>query len=133
MARKRRPDLIEGHMTFAISLAGHYLMTCVNHDYEEAASILDEIIAYKSPENSQDESVAKARAKATGLVTILAGLRSIISQTPEHLEETIHRTRTCVSSSTVKEHFPGPLARLAVTVLWTRKSPRWSVSVTSVP
>ena len=50
VARKRRPDLLEGHMTFAISLVLRYRMTCANHDYEDAASILDEIIAYRSPE-----------------------------------------------------------------------------------
>ena len=60
VARKRRPDLLEGHVTFAVSLVYRYYMTCVDDDYEEATSILDEIIAYRSPGNShwQDESVA---------------------------------------------------------------------------
>jgi CHAT domain-containing protein len=110
VASKRRPDLLEGRMTFGISLVFRYIMTCENHDYEEAASILDEIIAYMSPGNSRDESVAKARAFATGLVTILAMIRSIVYQTPENVEEAIYCTRTCASSSSFKEHFPGPLA-----------------------
>ena len=105
VARKRRPDLLQGHMTFAISLVFRYHMTGENHDYEEAASILDDIIAYRSPGNSQDEYVAKARASATGLVTTLAVIRSNVCQTPEHLEEAIYRTRTWASSSLYKEHY----------------------------
>jgi tetratricopeptide (TPR) repeat protein len=104
VARKRRPDLLEAQMTFAYSLVCRYNMTCVNDDYEEAASILDEIIAYRSPENSQDETVAKARATATALVTAIAGIRSIVYQTPENVEEAIYRSRLCANSSSLKEH-----------------------------
>ena len=107
-ARKHRPDLLEGHMTFAISLVFRYSITCANRDYEEAVSILDDIIAYRSTGNSQDEFVAKARATATSLVTMLAGLRSMIYQSPENVEEAIYRTRTCVSSPSVNEHFHVP-------------------------
>jgi CHAT domain-containing protein len=110
VARKRRPDLLEGHMTFAISLACRYVMTCVNDDYEEAASILDEIIAHRYPGYSQDESVARARADATGLVAGLAMMRSIVYPNPENLEEEIYRSRTFVSSPSVQEHFPGPVS-----------------------
>ena len=105
-ATKRRPDLLEGHMTLAMSLACRYRMTCVNDDYEEAASILDEIIAYRPPAKSQDDSVAKVQASATGLVTALAMMRSTSYQSPENLEETIYRTHTWFSSSSVKEHLP---------------------------
>jgi hypothetical protein len=110
VARTRRPDLLEGHMTFAISLVNRYIMTNANHDYEEASSMLDEIIAYRSPGNSQDESVAKARASATGLVTALAMIQSIVYQTPENVEEAIYRSRKCVNSSSVQKYFPVPLA-----------------------
>ena len=106
VATKRRPDLLEGYMTLAISLMFRYSTACVNDDYEEAASILDEIIANRSTWNSQDEYVAKARADATGLVTVLAMRRSIVFQTPEHLEEAIYRSRTCASSSVYKENYP---------------------------
>jgi hypothetical protein len=107
-ARKRRPDLLEGRIIFAISLVSRYVMTSVNDDYEEATSILDEIMAYSSPGNSQaqDTSLAKARAFATGLVTALAMMRSATYETPEYLEEAIYRSRTCVSSSSFKEHYP---------------------------
>jgi hypothetical protein len=108
VATKRGPDLLQGHMTFAISLVNRYITTCANHDYEEASFILDKIIAYRSPGNSQDEYVALARAWATGVVTTLAMIRSTVYQTPEYLEEAIYRTRTCTSSSSFKEHFPGP-------------------------
>ena len=104
-ARKRKPDLLEGHMTLAMSLMHRYYITCENHDYEEAASILDEVIANRSPGNKQDELVAEARALATGFVAILAEFRSAVYQTPEHLEEAIYRIRTCTSSSSFKEHY----------------------------
>jgi hypothetical protein len=104
VARKRRPDLLEGHITFAYSLVCRYVMTCENYDYEEAVSILDEIIAYRSPENSQDEYF---RAQATGIVSQLAQIRSNTYDNPEYLEEAIYRARTCASSSSFKEHFPG--------------------------
>jgi hypothetical protein len=107
VARKRRPDLLEGRMTFAYSLVCRYIMTNMNDDYEEAASILDQMIA--SSGNSQDESVVKARATATGLLAALARIRSVVYETPENVEEAIYRSRTCVSSPSVKEHFPSPL------------------------
>ena len=106
VATKCRPDLLEGHMTFAISLHYRYMITCANHDYEEAVCILDDIITYRTPENSQDKSVALTRAKAIGLVTTLAMIRSSVYQTPEYLEEEIYRTRTCASSPSVKEYLP---------------------------
>ena len=114
-ARKLRPDLLEGHMTLARSLVCRYIMTFVNRDYEEAISILDQIIAHGSPGNSQDGSVAEARALATGLVAALAMLRSQLYQSPEHLEEAIYRTRSYVSSSSVKEHYPDLVLDLEAT------------------
>jgi CHAT domain-containing protein len=105
-ARKHRPDLLEGSFALAISLITRYDMTYVNDDYEEAASILDEIIADTSLGNPQDKSLAEAQGRATGLVTGLAMMRSNAYGTPEYLEEAIYRTRTCVSSSSHKEHFP---------------------------
>jgi CHAT domain-containing protein len=108
VARKRRPDLLVGHMTLAISLICRYITTCANDDYEQAASILDDIIAYRSPGNSQDESLAGARASAIGLVTTLAMIRSYVHETPENVEEAIYRTRTFASSSSAKEHHPLP-------------------------
>ena len=109
VAMKRRPDLLEGHITFAVSLVFRYIKSCGNHDYEEATSILDKIIANNSHWNNRDEFVALTRATATGLVAVLAMARSIFYQTPENVEEAIYRTRTCVNSPSVKESFPRPL------------------------
>ena len=106
VATKRRPDLLEGRMTFARSLVYRYSMTCENHDYEEATSMLDEIIAYISPGNSQDEYF---RSQATILVITLSGMRSAFYHTPEYLEEVIYRARTCFNSSSYNEHFPPEL------------------------
>jgi CHAT domain-containing protein len=103
VARKRRPDLLKGQMIFAYSLVCRYCMTCENDDYEEAASILDEIIACMSPGNSQDEYVTLARATATSFVAVLAGIRWTDYQNPEYLEEAIYRSRT---SASLKEHYP---------------------------
>ena len=102
VATKRRPDLLQGHMTLAMSLVYRYCMTCMNDDYEEASSILDDIIT-RSSENSQDEYVAQPRAWATSLATVLAEFRSVVYQTPENLEETIYRTRTCINSTSYTE------------------------------
>ena len=106
VATKRRPDLLEGHMTLATSLHFRYMMTYADHDYEEAVCILDDIITYRTPENSQDKSVALTRAKAIGLVTTLATIRSSVYRTPENSEEAIYRTRTYARSSSVKEYLP---------------------------
>jgi hypothetical protein len=112
VARQRRPDLLQGHMIFAESLVFRYYMTCADDDYEEAASILDAIIAYSSPGNSQDEYVSLARAKATHLVTILAMVRANAYRTPEYLEEAIYRSR--LSSSSFKEHYDDVLETEAI-------------------
>jgi CHAT domain-containing protein len=103
-ARRRRPDLVNCRLAIAMCLACHYSMTNVNDDYEEAASILDEIIADISPGNSL--ATDSERAFATGLARQLAMMRSSVHQTPENLEEAIYRTQTCVSSSSFKKLFP---------------------------
>jgi hypothetical protein len=107
-ARKHRPDLHRGRFAFAICLVSRYCMTFVHDDYEEAASILDEIITYSSSGSTQleGEDVAKTRGLATGLVTGLAMMQATTYQTPENLEEALYRARTVSSSSYLKEHFP---------------------------
>jgi hypothetical protein len=104
-ARKHRPDLLEGRIAFAMSLVHRYLMSSANDDYDEAASILDEIIAYCSSGNSQDESVSVAQGFATVYATLLARTRSATYRTPEYLEEAIYRARACFSSSSFKQHY----------------------------
>jgi hypothetical protein len=97
-ARKHRPDLLEGRIILAVSLVCRYATTYVDDDYEEAAPILDEIITYSSPGNSQDEYVVKEREIATSLVTTIARLPSFAYDTPEHLEEALYRAQTYFSS-----------------------------------
>ena len=94
LARKHRPDIFECHLVFAQFLSYRYMTTCVNDDYEEVASVLDEILTYPSPGNTRDEYVASARCYVRGLVTALAMLRATTYPTPEYLEEAINRTRT---------------------------------------
>jgi hypothetical protein len=104
-ATKRRPDLPEGRAAFAQSLVSRYYITGANDDYQEAMSILDEIITF---ENSQDKYVAIFQGHATGLATVLAMIRSEAHWSPEYSEEAIYRTRTCLSSSSYTEFFFNP-------------------------
>ena len=94
-AREHRPDLLEGRIALAVTLAYRYRMTLLSDDHEEAMSILDEPI----PSSPGDGSVCMAR----GFATCLAIMRLATSQTPEYLEEAIYRCRTCFFSSSVEE------------------------------
>ena len=95
LARKHRPDLREARYALALSLFSRYCMTYVNDDYEEAASILDEIITSSSARDGRDELVAITQV----LVTKLAFLRSIAHETPEYSEEAMYRARAYPGSS----------------------------------
>ncbi|KAH8991557.1 CHAT domain-containing protein [Lactarius akahatsu] len=91
-AKKHKPDLREALFALAHCLICRYYMTFVNGDYDEAASVLDEIITSGSPE---DKFVTGAQA----YVTTIAMVRSDMYQTPEHSEEAIYRARAFLSSS----------------------------------
>jgi CHAT domain-containing protein len=106
VARKHRPNLLEARVALAMSLVCRYYMTTLDDDHEEATSILDEIMTDSPSGNTQDESVAEARAIAISLAAALATIRLGAYNSPEHLEETIYRTRAYGSSALVKEHFP---------------------------
>ena len=91
-ARKHRPDLLEARLALARSFFLRYCMTFANDDYEEATSILDEIItSTSSPGDIQDEYLADFQGIATRMATALAKLRSFAHRTPEYLEEAIYR------------------------------------------
>ena len=61
-ARKHRPDLLQARFALVESLTTRYCMTWMNDDYEEAVSILDEIVASSSfPGDSQDDSLAASQ------------------------------------------------------------------------
>jgi hypothetical protein len=102
VAMKRRPDLPEGRAAFAASLGFRYRITNVDHDYEEAMSILDEMA---TSGDSQDKLLGKAQGFAKGLGAALALIRSAAHWTPEYLEEGLYRTRTFLSSSSHTEFF----------------------------
>jgi CHAT domain-containing protein len=102
VAMKRRPDLPQTRVAFAISLGNRYRMTQVDDDYEQAVSILDEMA---TSGNSQDKSVAVFQAFAKALAAALAMIRSDAHWSPEYLEETMYRTRTFLSSSSYTEFF----------------------------
>ena len=98
VARKHKPDLLECRIAFAGSLTCRYMMTSANDDYDEAASVLNEILTYPSSGNTQDEFVANSLHRARGLVALLAAMRSTASPTPESFEEAIYLSRTIFDS-----------------------------------
>ena len=103
-ARKPSPDLLEGRLALALFLTHRYCLTFVNDDYEEAASMLDEIITSNSPSDKFNTA-----AQAQGLVTMLAGIRWAALRSPEYLEEAIYRERASFASSSLKELYPSAI------------------------
>src|SRR6266404_1704185 len=104
LARMHKPDLPVVRFALAFSLGIRYCMTFMNDDYEEAASILDELITSNSPGDSRDGLVAEVQRMVTGLSVI----RSKTHQTPEYSEESLYRARTFLISSP-EEHSFNPL------------------------
>ncbi|KAI9435029.1 hypothetical protein BJY52DRAFT_1230970 [Lactarius psammicola] len=94
-----KPELQCAHFALALCLHACYLTTLVNDDYEEAVSILDEIISFRSPGDSQDKDLA---AKAQVLVTVLVIFRSSVHKSPEYSEEAIYCTCVFLSSFPVE-------------------------------
>ncbi|KAI9433438.1 CHAT domain-containing protein [Lactarius psammicola] len=101
LVRKYKPDVSEARYALAWSLNCRYCMTFVNDDYEEAASIFDEIITSSSAGEGQGESVANIQET----VTILATIRSTVHKTPEYTEEAIYRARAIPSLSSDMDRF----------------------------
>jgi CHAT domain-containing protein/tetratricopeptide (TPR) repeat protein len=98
LARLRKPELRDAHFALAFCLGTRYCVTFLNADYEEAASMLDEIIASSSP---GDEFVARVHRIVTGLAVV----RSKTHNTPEYSEEAIYRARNFLSSSPEEHPF----------------------------
>ncbi|KAI9458193.1 CHAT domain-containing protein [Lactarius psammicola] len=92
--RKYKPHLREARFALAFCLGIRYCMTFVNDDYEEAASVFDEILTSSSPGDSEDKFVARTQQLVTGLALI----RSKTHQTPEYSEEAIYRARAFLNS-----------------------------------
>ncbi|KAH9000388.1 hypothetical protein EDB92DRAFT_1831008, partial [Lactarius akahatsu] len=91
---KHKPYLRKAHFALAFCLGIRYLMTFVNADYEEAASVFDKILTSSSSEDNEDKFVARTKQLVTGLAMI----RSKAHQTPEYSEEAIYRTRAFLIS-----------------------------------
>ncbi|KAH8978917.1 CHAT domain-containing protein [Lactarius hatsudake] len=99
LAREHRPDVCMARYSLAWSLICRYCTTFVNNDYEEAGSVLDEIIA--SIPAGCDELVTGIQ----GMVTTLAIIRSMAHGNPEYSEEAIYRARTVPGLSSEKDLF----------------------------
>ncbi|KAI9433872.1 hypothetical protein H4582DRAFT_1983088, partial [Lactarius indigo] len=99
-ARIHKPDLRGVGFALVLSLAIRYFMTFVNDDYEEAASVMDEMTAFSPPDEESDDELA---AIAQGLVTMLTIARSMVHQTPENSEEAIHRVSTTLNSAPIEK------------------------------
>jgi hypothetical protein len=97
LARKLNPELKSAHLAFVFCLSIRFLTTFVDNDYEEAASVLDEIITPTSPIDSQDEFAVAVQE----LVTQMAIARSTTSKTLEYSQEAIYRCRAFLNSSPV--------------------------------
>ncbi|KAF8259677.1 CHAT domain-containing protein [Lactarius quietus] len=102
-ARRHIPDILQayGRLALAIALMNRYVMTFVNDDYEEAMSMLDEIMASSFLGDGQDE--AEVQAKAQKATSLLAEYRSMAFENPEYLEEAMYRTRALRNSYPIKE------------------------------
>ncbi|KAI9433869.1 hypothetical protein H4582DRAFT_2081560 [Lactarius indigo] len=108
LARKHKPELQSAHFSLAFCLGTRYCMTFVNDDYEEAASMMDEIIS-SSPRDNQDEFIARVQRFVTGLAVV----RSKTHRIPEYSEEAIYRARAFLSSPS-EEHSFNPLVNYSL-------------------
>jgi tetratricopeptide (TPR) repeat protein len=93
LARTRKPELRNAQLALVRSLSRRYPATFANDDYEEAVSILGEMITYSSP---RDEVAVNVQHYVT-----LAIYRAITHQTPEYWEEAIYRSRAFLSAPSV--------------------------------
>jgi CHAT domain-containing protein len=109
LATLHKPELRIARSALAVCLSTRYFMTFVNDDYEEASSILDEIISSRSPGDGQDEFVALIQR----LVTAIAVLRSDTHNTPEYSEEAIYRARTFLAENPSNPFFNHSLEDIA--------------------
>ena len=92
LARMHKPELREAHFFLAKCLHAR-CSYALNDELDEAASILDEIIASSSP---GDEFLAESQE-------FVADIAMIRLSHPEIAEEAIYRTRTFLASSSVND------------------------------
>ena len=99
--RTHKPELRGAQYALAFCLGTRYCKTFENDDYDEAASMLDEIIASRSPTDGQDEFIARVHRAVTGLAVV----RSKTHNIPEYSEEAIYRARDFMNSSPEEHPF----------------------------
>ncbi|KAH9057059.1 CHAT domain-containing protein [Lactarius deliciosus] len=116
LAKVREPELRVVHLELSLCLCIRYNMTLVNDFYEEAASILDELITSSSPGDIQDKRTARIQEA----VAASAVLRSMLHSTPEYSEEAMYRARATVSSDPVGHDFRHILNRSWETIAEAR-------------
>jgi CHAT domain-containing protein len=95
LARMRRPEIREVPFFLAKCLCARYVIT-VNNELDEAASILDELIASSSPGD-------KVLARCQELVPRLAMIRFVGDSDPETTEDAIYRARSFLASSSAED------------------------------
>ena len=96
LARMHKPELRVVHFVLAKCLHARYPYTLNDDELDEAASILDELIASSSP---GDEFVTECQQFLPDLVMG----RSMVGDRPENSEEAIYRARAFLSLSSVEE------------------------------
>jgi len=126
LARNYKPDLREARYALASALHARYDMTFANDDYEEAASIYDEIITSGPAGYSQEEFAAKATAQE--LVTTLAMMRSVVHGSPEYSEEAIYRACVFPGPDSVKDRFMEDAAKQRFSYFGSIEGPEASSS-----
>jgi CHAT domain-containing protein len=94
LARMHKPELRYVQLALVVCLFGRYLSAFLEDDYEEAADVMDEIIASRSPGDSPDE-IADAIQQ---IVTQMAVVRSTTYETLEYSEEAIYHVRAFLSA-----------------------------------
>ncbi|KAH9993121.1 hypothetical protein BJV74DRAFT_884482 [Russula compacta] len=109
-ARIRLPDLQNVRTALAISLLFRFNRAHSNDDYEEAKSILDEMIA------DPKENVTLAMQ----LVVWLAQERFRFDSKPEHLAEAIPRVRTLLKATSFEDPVRPPVVKLLADLEQTR-------------
>ncbi|KAH9959958.1 CHAT domain-containing protein [Russula dissimulans] len=108
---KAFPDLHEVSLALASALATRFNIAHSNDDYEEAAAILDKVIAA----HPAAEPPAPLQVLASEMVTCLTYYRSVIFKGPEYSEEAIARCRTLLGYSSLPDSIRVDVTQLLAT------------------
>ncbi|KAI0298390.1 CHAT domain-containing protein [Multifurca ochricompacta] len=92
------PGLHQVSFAFGSTLTTRFILFHSNDDYEEATTVLDEVIDSYSKGDDRGPYYAHSMA----LATLLAHARSVIYKNPEYSEEAISRCRIFLNSSSLQ-------------------------------